>query len=254
EIVPYFNDLSQSNQVLNLGWFLEKAECIVDRYMSLNAFEQALSAEANESAPDPLKFPVGDPYSPPVTSCMNNSSAKELAPSAHEEQKGFTGNRVLTNSILFKTTVYSWWIEASYAIPKGDIGWLFIFIFAGSGNSNYTNLLLEMYCLFCYESSKNLKDAIWNNWLVNVTGELGKWIPNDLLQEHYNQWFEDLLLAMYFDKCIHLFCFGHSMGFAALNLFNHGCCKLMEGGLQNLLDKHTLRVEILQEMEDERKA
>lgn len=44
------------------------------------------------------------------------------------------------------------------------------------------------------------------------------------------------------------------MGFAALNLFNCGCHKLMEGGLQNLLDKHTLQVEILQEMEDEQQA
>ncbi|KAE9396144.1 hypothetical protein BT96DRAFT_996962 [Gymnopus androsaceus JB14] len=44
------------------------------------------------------------------------------------------------------------------------------------------------------------------------------------------------------------------MGFAALNLFNCGCRKLMEGGLKNLLDKHTLRVEILQEMEDEQQA
>lgn len=70
---------------------------------------------------------------------------------------------------------------------------LWIFISAGGGNTNYVNLLLEMYCLFRYESSKNLKDAIWNNWLVNVTGELGKWIPDDLLQEHYNRWLEDIV-------------------------------------------------------------
>ncbi|KAE9396142.1 hypothetical protein BT96DRAFT_1041065, partial [Gymnopus androsaceus JB14] len=122
KIIPYSHNLSQSNRVLNLEWFLEKAECIVNCYMLLDAFEQALSAvEANESVPDPLKFPVGDPYSPPVTSHMNNSSAKESALSAHEEKKEFTGDCVLANSILFKT-VYSWWIEASYAIPEGDIG------------------------------------------------------------------------------------------------------------------------------------
>lgn len=50
-----------------------------------------------------------------------------------------------------------------------------------------------MYCLFTYESKKDLKDAIWNNWLVNVTGELGKWIPDDLLQEHYNCWLEEIV-------------------------------------------------------------
>jgi hypothetical protein len=32
-----------------------------------------------------------------------------------------------------------------------------------------------------------------NNWLVNTTGELGKWIEGDLLQEHYNRWLEDMV-------------------------------------------------------------
>ncbi len=55
------------------------------------------------------------------------------------------------------------------------------------------NYLLEMYCLFRYEASGDLKDAIWNNWLVNLTGELGSWIEADLLQEHYNRWLEDMV-------------------------------------------------------------
>lgn len=120
KIIPYFTDLSERNQVPNLKWYLDKAEHIVDRYMSLDAFEQALSAEANESASVSLKFPLGDPYLHPATSCPN-SSTPDSTPSAHEEKEGFTGDRVLANSILFKT-VYSWWIEASYAIPEGDIG------------------------------------------------------------------------------------------------------------------------------------
>lgn len=70
---------------------------------------------------------------------------------------------------------------------------IWIFIAAGGSNTNYVHLLLEMYCLFTYESKKDLKDAIWNNWLVNVTGQLGKWIPDDLLQEHYNRWLEEIV-------------------------------------------------------------
>jgi len=53
--------------------------------------------------------------------------------------------------------------------------------------------LLEVYCLLRYEASQDLREAILNNWLVNITGELGKWIEADLLQEHYNRWLEDMV-------------------------------------------------------------
>lgn len=86
--------------------------------MSLDAFELVLSAEANELASVSLRFPLGNPYSCPATS----SSTPDSTPTAHEEKEGFgTGDRFLANSILFKT-IYSWWIEASYVIPEGDIG------------------------------------------------------------------------------------------------------------------------------------
>ena len=53
--------------------------------------------------------------------------------------------------------------------------------------------LLEVYCFLQYEASKDLGDGILNNWPVNVTGEVGKWIEGDLLQEHYNHWLEDMV-------------------------------------------------------------
>ncbi|KAE9383972.1 hypothetical protein BT96DRAFT_1008576 [Gymnopus androsaceus JB14] len=182
-------------------WFTKKAECIVDKYMSFDAYKQALSQEINDSVPDSLKFLIGNAWLPSTsssTSTTTTSNSTDPVPTAHVEQAGFTGDRVLANSILFKLE-YSWWIEAAYIIPEGDIGhvWeimkIWIFVFSGGGNNNYMNILLEMYCLFHYKSSKELKDAIWNNWLVNVTGELGKWITDDLLQEHYNQWLEDMV-------------------------------------------------------------
>lgn len=60
-------------------------------------------------------------------------------------------------------------------------------------NSNYAGYMLEMYCLVRYEASKDLSDAIFNNWLVNLTGELGGWIEGDLMQEHYNRWLEAMV-------------------------------------------------------------
>lgn len=69
---------------------------------------------------------------------------------------------------------------------------IWIFSFTGTSNRNYSNWLLELYCLLRYESSKDLSNGILNNWLVNLEGELGKWLEADLLQEHYNRWLEDM--------------------------------------------------------------
>jgi hypothetical protein len=44
-----------------------------------------------------------------------------------------------------------------------------------------------------YEASKDLKNALLSHMLVNLTGELGKWIEGDLMQEHYNRWLEDMV-------------------------------------------------------------
>jgi hypothetical protein len=41
-----------------------------------------------------------------------------------------------------------------------------------------------------YEASKDLNNAILNNWLLNIKGELGRHLPGDQHQEHYNKWLE----------------------------------------------------------------
>jgi hypothetical protein len=70
---------------------------------------------------------------------------------------------------------------------------VWIFTFAGSSHPNYKDYLIEFYCLLKYESSKELKDAVLDNMLVNLTGELSSYIEADLLQEHYNKWLEAMV-------------------------------------------------------------
>lgn len=67
------------------------------------------------------------------------------------------------------------------------------FTFAGSSHQNYMSYLLEVYRLLRHDASNDLRDSILNNWLRNLTGELGKWIEGDLLEEHYNRWLEDMI-------------------------------------------------------------
>ena len=150
--------------------------------------------------------------------------------------------------------------------------------------------LLEVHCLLRYEASQDLRDGILNNWLVNITGEVGKWIEADLLQEHYNRWLEDMvkkrggdfddkfyrhtlspnvdhflrikeeienafslrsrgkthtsphlrdelcvLLALYKEEYLHLFCTGRTLGHAAINQFNEGYTRLDTGKLDTCI-------------------
>ncbi|KAL0563870.1 hypothetical protein V5O48_018192, partial [Marasmius crinis-equi] len=197
DIIPHFERLVAENKLPSFDSLLEISNELVTRYASLRAYEQALSQKANSSSPDDLKFPTRAQHTTYSDMDVDEAVGDEIKKEeGHKEKDGFDGDRVLANSVLFKFE-YSLWIEVGYAISDGDIGRAFevmkiwIFMFAGSNNTNYRDLLLELWCLFKYESSKELKDAIWNNWLVNLTGELGKWIPADLMQEHYNRWLED---------------------------------------------------------------
>ncbi|KAJ7707099.1 hypothetical protein B0H14DRAFT_2646904 [Mycena olivaceomarginata] len=113
----------------------------------------------------------------PISEGSTTAKPVDEAPKIHEENPDFDRDRFLRNSEFFLT----------------DFGCLWIFKFAGSSHQNYMAYPLEVYCLLRYEASKDLKNAILNNWLVCITGELGKWLPRDLHQEHYNRWLEDMV-------------------------------------------------------------
>ncbi|PBK64863.1 hypothetical protein ARMSODRAFT_892428 [Armillaria solidipes] len=200
DILVHFQELDSNQSLPSLESLILDAKTLVRRYASTAAAEQALRRQDMESAPNIYRVPVGRQWISHSTNesdeKVDKGDQKESPP--FKEDDGFDGDRVLANSVLFLRD-FSWWIEAVYAVADGDIGRAFeilkiwIFSFAGGSNQNYVSYLLETYCLFKYEASKTLKDAIWNNWLVNLTGELGSWIEADLLQEHYNRWLEDMV-------------------------------------------------------------
>ncbi|KAI0054730.1 hypothetical protein BV25DRAFT_1996352 [Artomyces pyxidatus] len=107
------------------------------------------------------------------------------------------GDWVLANSILLMRDGI-WFLEVCRAVASGDIGrvWevlkIWIFTFAGAGNTNYTAYLTEMWCKLTYEFPAGTRKAFFNNWLVNLTGKKGNFMEMDLMQEHFNFWLEDL--------------------------------------------------------------
>lgn len=70
---------------------------------------------------------------------------------------------------------------------------MMLFSFAGSSHTKYPTYLLEMVCTLELESSAALKKLFLENWLVNPSGEVGKWQAGDLLQEHLNLELQELV-------------------------------------------------------------
>ncbi|KAJ6530369.1 hypothetical protein DFH09DRAFT_867569, partial [Mycena vulgaris] len=171
----------------------------------------------------------------------------EEGPKIHKEPPGFDGDRVLSNAILFLME-FGWWIELNYAIPEGDVGRvfeilkIFIFTFAGSSNQNYMRYMLDLYALLEFECSPELKEALLNNWLINLCGELGKFIEGDLMQTK-------ILLQLYKDEELHSFRSGRSMGHAAVNQFDRGYQRLEDGKLEEYLEHSAEYAKLLHEME-----
>ncbi|EUC59337.1 hypothetical protein RSOL_308820 [Rhizoctonia solani AG-3 Rhs1AP] len=103
---------------------------------------------------------------------------------------GFSGDRVLANAIgRMRDSLIHY--EFIWGVADGDVGRVmevlkvWVFTFAGSGASKYTNELLELSCGFLYEFPEALQNAIMDNWLCNFTGNPGSWMPMDLMQEHH---------------------------------------------------------------------
>ncbi|KAK6996216.1 hypothetical protein R3P38DRAFT_3329591 [Favolaschia claudopus] len=204
EIHGYFKDLATREEIPSLTALLGGAMILVDRYATQSAIQTSLSARESLDPTRSNKVPSGSSWPSDNGNIVNPAAAstpaeqQKDAPKAHEEKEGFTGDRVLRNSQIFMQDL-GWWVEFAQAVPEGDIGrvWeimkIWIFKFAGSSHQNYVKYLLEVYCLLRYEASKGLRDTILNNWLLNIKGELGRWLPGDQHQEHYNRWLEDMV-------------------------------------------------------------
>ncbi|KAF8888940.1 hypothetical protein CPB84DRAFT_1816490 [Gymnopilus junonius] len=240
DLLSLFSKLVEEGQLPLLDSLLGQASDLAKQYASQDTHEQTLSLVESNNAPATMKIVFGPAHTMGVNygveagGVTDNSNSltltlpSEKVPKIHKEANDFDRDHFLANSILSLQIL---------GVPEGDIDHVFkiikiwIFVFAGSSHQNYVNYLLEVYCLLKYEALKDLQDAVLNNWLVNITGELGKWIKADLLQEHYNCWLEDMIKRAGGDfndnfyhstvspneENLHLFCSGQTLNHAAIN-------------------------------------
>ncbi|KAJ7204741.1 hypothetical protein GGX14DRAFT_368689 [Mycena pura] len=173
-LLPHFARLASQSALPSLADLISYADSLVSRYISTTAWQTALDRDQFNKSTELHKFMLGPAWNP-----VHGEAANEPDSAAHVEAETFAGDRVLANFILFRRD-FLLWLELSDALADGDIGRvvevlkIWTFMFAGASKQNYATILLELYCLFRYEASKDLKDAIWNNWLINLLDELGK--------------------------------------------------------------------------------
>ncbi|KAJ7834484.1 hypothetical protein B0H14DRAFT_3462080 [Mycena olivaceomarginata] len=153
------------------------------------------------------------------------------------------------------------------------VSYIFIFTFAGTSNQNYMSYMLELYALFEFECSPDLKEALLNNWLFNLKGLFGKFVEGDLMQEWNNRWLEDIAgrrggqfdekfyrktvapNVLHFlkmkedDEELHQFRSGPSMGHAAVNRFDRGYERLNGEKMKEYLQRSAEYAQMVRDME-----
>lgn len=63
--------------------------------------------------------------------------------------------------------------------------------FAGSSHTKYTGYLLDTISFLEFDAGQELRTMFLRNWLVNLSGETGRYLEKDLMQEHHNATLEE---------------------------------------------------------------
>ncbi|EIW81866.1 hypothetical protein CONPUDRAFT_122373 [Coniophora puteana RWD-64-598 SS2] len=99
-------------------------------------------------------------------------------------------DEIFRESVLWNCDALRY-IDLHTAIKGGDVGVMeatlpyLLFRYAGGGNSRYAIEILELLHCIHREWPPELKDFVQRRaWLVNLTGQPGKWHPVDQAQEH----------------------------------------------------------------------
>ncbi|ETW84935.1 hypothetical protein HETIRDRAFT_311808 [Heterobasidion irregulare TC 32-1] len=130
------------------------------------------------------------------SSDIESSDTEFLLKESKYESLNSQSDWALVNSILLMRDGI-WFLEVCRTVALGDIGrvWevlkIWIFTFLGSGHSKYTAYLVKLFCNITYEYLKATQIALFNNWLVNLSGKAGKFHELDLMQEHFNKYLEE---------------------------------------------------------------
>ncbi|KAJ7051260.1 hypothetical protein C8F01DRAFT_1263285 [Mycena amicta] len=170
----YFALVEETTTIPSLSNIIARARLLVDKYMSLTAYHTALSTNRQDIPPD-AQFAQGSDWSNPST----NQGSNTVDTGLFVEKPGFGGDRVLANLIIFRRD-YLLYYELTKAVSDGDTGRVlealkpWNFMFAGAGKNNYASTYMDLQLFLNHDASPELKAAIMDNWLVNLSGREGR--------------------------------------------------------------------------------
>ncbi|CAL1715102.1 unnamed protein product [Somion occarium] len=216
DIFEYFKKLSDEKKVPAFEDLEVAARKLHRAYSSVRGVEYATaSVEGTQGhqAAWHRTVPLGSPWTPPTafdkSTCSNSDNTQQRTRSnslqprplkrrrtedeeTETDDSPFTGDRCLMQSIVFmRDALVS--REFTYALAEGDIGRVYealkimLFTFAGSSHSKYTTYLLEFIIDLEYESTPELRAAVLNSLVVNLSGKGGHFCAADWLQERNNR-------------------------------------------------------------------
>ncbi|KDR71311.1 hypothetical protein GALMADRAFT_39882, partial [Galerina marginata CBS 339.88] len=110
------------------------------------------------------------------------------------------GDMVFENAVLFlRDALIS--REFTDAVKSGDSGRVVLILktwalsFRGIGRTKYAHEMLHLIHNITHVWPKAVRDIVFNNWLINTTGNPNSWVEVDLMQEHMNYWIKNFYRA-----------------------------------------------------------
>ncbi|KAI0050052.1 hypothetical protein FA95DRAFT_1603903 [Auriscalpium vulgare] len=180
DLVAYYEKLKDDDHLPSILILLQDADLLAQQYATSRAYYRAIR---DRKKPDMYDVPKA-------------SEASGSAPTERNDSD-FKGDWPLANSIL-RMRDGIWFLEVVRSVALGDAAraWeilkVWIFTFAGAGNSNYASYLVEMFINLEHDYPAATREALFKNWLVNLKGKPGHFMELDLMQEHFNHWLEEL--------------------------------------------------------------
>ncbi|KAG0261519.1 hypothetical protein BGZ95_004211 [Linnemannia exigua] len=130
---------------------------------------------------------VDESMLPMIVEAAENLCAELSQPSQEYSKQRGTAN---TNAMLFIRDMLVY-LELAAAIKCGEVGRIeevlktITIMFQATSTKNYGNQLLRFAYDIRHTWSDVRKDAIFQSWLINVSGKENAWVPADLYQVRY---------------------------------------------------------------------
>ncbi|TCD62750.1 hypothetical protein EIP91_006448 [Steccherinum ochraceum] len=216
DILAHFTQLKREGRLPSLDSLRSQAHVLWERYTSRRSVDQVKTGRRVQDlgipAASPWRAPAVDPSSAESEllnsslpqqgsgtsssghAAESNPNPSESTPSPNvptantETPAPFEGDESLAHSMTYMrdTMLVQEFVSA---VADGDPGRsyeamkMMLFHFAGSSHTKYCSYLLETICRLEYESVVQSKDLFLHNWLVNPSGEAGKWQAGDFCLE-----------------------------------------------------------------------